>query len=147
MQIFVEAKTQSKSAILDFRASRVAEGNADVQRIAFLNGVLQPCYPPMHFRCRKSSNVPRGEGMRQLAGIKTKYDEGSRPMPLVPDSTTRSVSEGILGENQQPQPLADASGYKVSAIGLTPLRAPDSFVAAWTIELSISRNAACRFSG
>jgi len=33
------------------------------------------------------------------------------------DSLTRSVSEGILGENIQPKPLADASGYKVSAIG------------------------------
>jgi len=44
------------------------------------------------------------------------------PLTLVPDSTTRSVSEGILGENKQPQPLADASGYKVSAIGLTRLR-------------------------
>ena len=37
------------------------------------------------------------------------------------DSLTRSVSEGILGENKQPKPLADASGYKVSTIGLTPL--------------------------
>gem|GEM_PF-2215861 len=42
------------------------------------------------------------------------------PLTLVLDSTTRSVSEGILGENKQPQPLADASGYKVSAIGQQP---------------------------
>ena len=39
------------------------------------------------------------------------------PLTLVPDSTTRSVSEGILGENKQPQPLADASGYNVRPLG------------------------------
>ena len=38
-------------------------------------------------------------------------------LDLILDSLTRSVSEGILGENKQPKPLADASGYKVSAIG------------------------------
>ena len=42
------------------------------------------------------------------------------PLTLVSDSTTRSVSEGILAENKQPQPLADASGYKVSAIRHLP---------------------------
>ena len=41
-------------------------------------------------------------------------------LTLVPDSITRSVSEGILGENKQPQPLANASGYKLSAIGRQP---------------------------
>ncbi|GEM_PF-5103407 len=56
------------------------------------------------------------------------------PLTLVPDSTTRSVSAGILAENKQPQPLADASGYKVSAIGLTPLRLPDSYLAPRSIN-------------
>ena len=42
-------------------------------------------------------------------------------LDLILDSLTRSVSEGILGENKQPKPLANASGYKVSAIGATPL--------------------------
>ena len=42
-------------------------------------------------------------------------------LDLILDSLTRSVSEGILGENKQPKPLADASGYKLSAIGLAPV--------------------------
>ena len=48
--------------------------------------------------------------------------QGASPMALsfILDSLTRSVSEGILGENIQPKPLADASGYKVSAAGLAP---------------------------
>ena len=41
-------------------------------------------------------------------------------LSLILESLTRSVSEGILGENKQPKPLADASGYKVSAIGRQP---------------------------
>ena len=48
----------------------------------------------------------------------------SMALDLILDSLTRSVSEGILGENKQPKPLADASGYKVSAIGRTLLRVP-----------------------
>ena len=40
---------------------------------------------------------------------------------LILDSLTRSVSEGILGENKQPKPLANASGYKLSFIGLKPV--------------------------
>ena len=45
-------------------------------------------------------------------------------LSLILDSLTRSVSEGILGEHKQPKPLADASGDKLSAIGLaTPLAA------------------------
>ena len=37
---------------------------------------------------------------------------GASPMALdlILDSLTRSVSEGILVENKQPKPLADASG-------------------------------------
>ena len=42
-------------------------------------------------------------------------------LDLILDSLTRSVSEGILGENKQPKPLANASGYKVSAIALHPV--------------------------
>ena len=42
---------------------------------------------------------------------------------------TRSVSEGILGENKQPKPLADASGYKVSAIGRQPSESASSALA------------------
>ncbi len=53
-------------------------------------------------------------------------------LSLILDSLTRSVSEGILGENKQPKPLANASGYKVSAIGLTPRRSPESFPVAWS---------------
>ena len=53
-------------------------------------------------------------------------------LDLILDSLTRSVSEGILGENKQPKPLANASGYKVSAIGLTPRRSPESFPVAWS---------------
>ena len=41
-------------------------------------------------------------------------------LTLILDSLTRSVSEGIFGKNKQPKPLADASGYKVSAIGRKP---------------------------
>ena len=40
--------------------------------------------------------------------------------PGLKRATSKSVSEGILGENKQPKPLADASGYKVSAIGREP---------------------------
>ena len=39
-------------------------------------------------------------------------------LDLILDSLTRSVSEGILGENKQSKPLADASGYKVSGMAL-----------------------------
>jgi len=61
------------------------------------------------------------------------------PLTLSSDSTTRSVSAGILAENKQPQPLADASGYKVSAGGLTPLRSPDSFLAARSLFIILLR--------
>ena len=45
--------------------------------------------------------------------------QGASPMALdlMQDSLTRSVSEGILDEYKQTKPLADASGFKVSAIG------------------------------
>ena len=77
-----------------------------------------------------------GERHASTCRYKNEVPQGSRPLALtlVPDSTTRRVSEGILGKNKQPQPLADASGYKVSAIGLTPLRSLDSFPATWQIK-------------
>ena len=76
-----------------------------------------------------------GERHASACGYKNKVPLGSCPMALtlILDSLTRSVSEGILGENKQPKPLADASGYKLSAIGLMPLRSPDSFLAARNI--------------
>ena len=49
-------------------------------------------------------------------------------LTLILGSVTRSVSEGIHGENKQTKPLANASGYKVGTGGLTPLRSPDSFL-------------------
>jgi len=39
-------------------------------------------------------------------------------LSFILDSLIRSVSEGILVENRHSKPLADASGYKVNAIGL-----------------------------
>ena len=80
------------------------------------------------FRPRDSSNEgfpaakkPYDIGERHASACRYKNEVplGSRPMALdlILDSLTRSVSEGIVGENKQPKPLANASGYKVSAIG------------------------------
>ena len=61
--------------------------------------------------------------MRQLAGTRTSI--GGRTANVAQfdalDSLTRSVNEGIPGENEQPKPLADASGYKLCIVGLTPV--------------------------
>ena len=66
------------------------------------------------------------------------------PLTLVSDSTTRSVSEGLLAENKQPQPLADASGYKVSAIRNCPASSKTEFVvprAGWISQQTNIRSA------
>ncbi|MCX7388534.1 MAG: hypothetical protein NTX48_17865 [Planctomycetales bacterium] len=55
------------------------------------------------------------------------------PLTLVTDSTTGIASEGILGEHKHPQPLADASGYNVTAIGLKRSRPPDASLAMRSI--------------
>jgi|GEM_PF-5103406 len=60
------------------------------------------------------------DGSRFESGVFWSDDQpqGASPMALsfILDSLTRSVSEGILVENKQAKPLADASGYNVSAI-------------------------------
>ena len=60
------------------------------------------------FSLRAIMSEKIGERHASACRYKNEVPEGSRPMALslMLDSLTRSVSEGILGENKQPTPLA-----------------------------------------